>query len=447
MSKVTKAIEITDAKIQYVSLVDKAANLKQFLVTKQADGKAQFSTYSRILKVDADTHYITGIVYEPMAEDAHGNFMTAEEIQKAAYYFAKNGDKIDLQHSFETCDGLTVVENYIAPCDLTIGDTQITKGTWLITVECANDDVWQAIQKGELTGFSMGGFGKYSEEDVDLEETVQKGQTPAPEAQPAAPDAPEAEKKSLLKKLGEFFGFDVVEKGAVANLYETRAKADKFWDAFWSLEDVLYHYDWDTERYIFVSDPAILREALTEFSEIITEILAEPDDTITKAVALAFTPEGNALSEETSARLGGITKAISQVREAKPIKKEETDMDEKKLAEIMKNVLVEAGLIKKAEETPAAPQAAPVAELQEGVDVTAEVEKAVRKALVEAGIIEEEPEPEDTDIEAVVQKAVEKAVADAIEPMRKAFGIPSNLNDAGNGKVLKNEQHYLHGIL
>lgn len=446
MRKVTKAIEITDAKIQYVSLVDKAANLKQFLVTKQADGKAQFSTYSKILKVDAATHYITGIVYEPMAEDAHGNFMTAEEIQKAAYYFAKNGDKIDLQHSFESCDGLTVVENYIAPCDLTIGDAQITKGTWLITVECANDDVWQAIEKGELTGFSMGGFGKYSEEDVDLEETVQKGQTPAPEAAPAAPDVPEAEKKSLLKRLSEFFGFEgyeVVEKGAVADLYESRAKADKFWDAFWSLEDVLYHYDWDTDRYIFVSDPAIVREALTEFSTILTDILAEPDDTIVKSVALAFTPEGNALSEETSARLGGITKTLSQIREGRPIVKEENDMDEKKMAEIMKNVLVEAGLIKKAEETPAAPAAAP----QDGIDITAEVEKAVRKALVDAGVIEEEPTPEEPSLEDTVQKAVEQAVANAVEPLRKAFGVPSNLNNAGNGGIQKNEQHYLHGIL
>ena len=35
MSKIQKAIEISDAKIQFVSLVDKAANKRQFLVTKQ----------------------------------------------------------------------------------------------------------------------------------------------------------------------------------------------------------------------------------------------------------------------------------------------------------------------------------------------------------------------------------------------------------------------------
>ena len=35
-----KAYEITDAKIEYVSLVDKAANLRKFLLTKADDGKA-----------------------------------------------------------------------------------------------------------------------------------------------------------------------------------------------------------------------------------------------------------------------------------------------------------------------------------------------------------------------------------------------------------------------
>ena len=88
-----KAYEITDAKIQFVSLVDKAANKRQFLLKKAEDGQAAFTTYGRIVKADADNHYVTGIVYEPMEEDSHGNFMTEEEITKAAYWFAKNGDK------------------------------------------------------------------------------------------------------------------------------------------------------------------------------------------------------------------------------------------------------------------------------------------------------------------------------------------------------------------
>ena len=69
MSKIAKAYAITDAKISFVSLVNKAANKKQFLITKSENGAARFSTYGRILKMDSDSHFVTGIVYEPMVEE------------------------------------------------------------------------------------------------------------------------------------------------------------------------------------------------------------------------------------------------------------------------------------------------------------------------------------------------------------------------------------------
>lgn len=303
MRKVQKAIAIYDAKIQFVSLVDKAANLKQFLVTKRADGEARFSTYSKILKIDDATHYITGIVYEPMAEDAHGNYMTEDEIRKAAYWFAKNGDKVDLQHSFETADGLSVVENYVAPCDMAIGDQPVMKGTWIITVECSNDAVWEAVQKGILTGFSMGGIGKYSEEDIALENVTKAG---------GATDV--AEKKSLLKRLGAFFGIDLVEKGEVMERYQASSKQDRFWDAMWALEDVLYRYNWTTDRYEFAADEATIREALEDFNSIITSILAKPGAAIIKAVSLPAVKAGKKMSSANKARLDEICQALSDFK-------------------------------------------------------------------------------------------------------------------------------------
>ncbi len=40
---VNKAKEITDARISFVSLVDKAANKRPFLIVKNEDGKAAFT--------------------------------------------------------------------------------------------------------------------------------------------------------------------------------------------------------------------------------------------------------------------------------------------------------------------------------------------------------------------------------------------------------------------
>ena len=161
MPRIAKAYAITDAKISFVSLVGKAANKKQFLITKSEDGAANFATFGRILKADADSHFVTGIVYEPMVEDSQGNYMTEEEITKAAYWFAKNGNQVDLQHCFEKCDGAAVVESYVAKCDMEIDGEGIKKGTWLMTMEISDAGVWESIQKGEITGFSMGGVGVY----------------------------------------------------------------------------------------------------------------------------------------------------------------------------------------------------------------------------------------------------------------------------------------------
>ena len=199
MPVITKAYAISDAKISFVSLVDKAANKKQFLITKAAgEGKKNFVTKGRIIKADTDSHFVTGIVYEPMVEDSQGNYMTEEEITKAAYWFAKNANSVDLQHCFVKCEDVSVVESYIAKCDMEIEGQAVKKGTWLMTVEVTNDDIWDAVQKGEITGFSMGGVGVYSEEDVDLS-NVEKSDEP----------------KGLLKKLVKALGFEVVEKGAV----------------------------------------------------------------------------------------------------------------------------------------------------------------------------------------------------------------------------------------
>lgn len=461
MSKVQKAIEISDAKIQFMSLVGKAANKRQFLVTKQENGRAQFSTTAKIVKVDAETHYITGIAYEPLTEDAHGNFMTEPEIRKAAYWFAKNGDKVDLQHSFEKAEGLSVVENYVAPCDMTIGETPVVKGTWIITVECANNAVWEAVQKGELTGFSMGGVGKYSEEEVQLDE-VAKGS--------------ETEKRGLFKRLAEFFGFEVVEKGEVMDRYNESARNSAFWNAVYALEDVLlYHYEYRDGVYTNTASPEQVHEALADFNRILTDVMTLSGDAVIKAVELPVCKAGKKMSGANKAKLDEICQALSDFKSAfdeDPEEKEEDATKKKEdnsmtKAEIQAEVnaavvkaLTEAGVIKaapaaaepqtppQAQSQPATPveKAAEPAQVLTGADFEATVAKAaeaaVKKTLIEAGLIEEEVDPN----APVTKGEVQQIVTDALAPMLKAFSLPQNLNN--EGQVAKSDEpHYLHGLL
>lgn len=417
MQKVKKAYEITDAKISFVSLVDKPANKRPFLLTKAEDGQASFTTYGRIIKTDTENHYVTGIVYEPMEEDSHGNYMTAEEITRTAYWFAKNGDKVDLQHSFVSLENASVVETWVAKADFKIGDEVIKEGTWLMTVEVSDESVWEAIQKGEITGFSMGGLGNYSEEDIDLN-SVSKQET--------------SEKKGLLTQLAKALGLKV-EKGAMAGLYEERNKGTLFWNAFNSLEDLLYGYNRCSDKYEFEEDESIIREALEDFSNIIQSILTT-EKSITKAIAadnsvkLPIKKAGKKISNKNKSTLEGIYESLGNfLKEFDEDKDEETDDDNQK-------------------------EEKEVTKQEVGTIVTKSVEAAIAKALDEKKNLNEENEnnknvkkSDENITQEQVQDMIAEAVEKAIEPVLQSKNLPSNLN--GSSQVKKSSEHYLHGIL
>ena len=53
---------------------------------------------------------------------------------------------------------IQVLENYLAPDDITIEDTEVKKGSWILAVRVLDKLVWEKIKVGELTGFSMAGL-------------------------------------------------------------------------------------------------------------------------------------------------------------------------------------------------------------------------------------------------------------------------------------------------
>lgn len=452
-----KAYEITDAKISFVSLVDKAANKRQFLLKKEDGGKATFTTYGRIIKADAENHYVTGIVYEPMEEDSHGNYMTEEEITKAAYWFAKNGDKVDLQHSFEPLDGATVVENWIAKADFDIDGETVKKGTWLMTVEVADESVWEGIEKGDITGFSMGGLGNYSEEDTDLE-SVSKQET--------------STKRGLLKQLAQALGLNTVEKGAMAELYEERSKGSLFWNAFNSLENVLYKYDPVTGKYIYETDEGKVRECLEDFNEILTSILTGKEsvvDTIqsgspVEKAGKKMSGKNRDTLKEIYESLGAFLKEFDDPEPKNPEneEKEEKEVTKQEVEEIVAKSIAAAVAkatgkdTKDPEDEEGAAATTGTDEKKKGTEKEEEKEKGVKKAA------DLTPESIDTMVQEAIAKALEleeqhltveqvqemitKAVGDAVAPIMKSRGLPSNLNGSGVEKSA-GEEHYLHGIL
>ncbi len=101
-----------------------------------------------ILKREDEKQLVTGVVYEPNIEDAHGDIMTAEEIERAAYNFLEKYRYIDKNHD-ELAGKGTVVESWISKNNTVVGKQNIKKGTWLMTVRVDDSETWKEIKKRE----------------------------------------------------------------------------------------------------------------------------------------------------------------------------------------------------------------------------------------------------------------------------------------------------------
>lgn len=92
-------------------------------------------------------------VYSPMRVDTDVEAMTADEIEKMAHAFLANGltDKVDVQHDYEE-SGAVIVESFIARKNDPDG---FVTGSWVVGAHIGPDDLWKAVKKGELNGFSF----------------------------------------------------------------------------------------------------------------------------------------------------------------------------------------------------------------------------------------------------------------------------------------------------
>ncbi|QGF20105.1 putative serine protease [Clostridium phage CPAS-15] len=385
VKSVKKAIEISDAKIDYLSLVDKAANKWQWIVAKELGAPNRFRYDKPILKSESegDNHFVIGVVYEPMTADYHDNFMTEEEIKKACEWFNENGLGSDLQHNENTLEGVKIVKSWVTEEDTTIEGTVVKAGTWLAKAEIVDDDLWSKIEKGEITGWSMGGTGKYSTQDVDIDEIEKSiGQ-------------------SILDKIGKALGLTPkhIQKGAYSEKYKETAKRNNFWNAVSTLEDILYPYSsWDYTR-SFESDVDKIKEALQEFSETMEGILLGTPEEVAKSFELPVNKAGKKISSKNVEKLKTAQSAINELLDSV---EEEEEMNE---AQVQK--MIDEAIKKALDGTK--PVEGEVNK-NEGQQATTEdiVAKAVEKAMLEAGLIQKQEEKTE---EEKIAEAVAKAMA------------------------------------
>lgn len=115
-----------------------------------------------IQKSDGQTRRISlGVVLEPDSEDLQGDVMSAVDIELSAHDYMEKSQAGGFMHA-ELVEGAKVVESYLAPCDFTVetadGEETVKKGSWVLAMKWP-EEVWTKIEKGELTGYSVGGTG------------------------------------------------------------------------------------------------------------------------------------------------------------------------------------------------------------------------------------------------------------------------------------------------
>jgi hypothetical protein len=121
------------------------------------------SVFVPILKADKALQIITGVVLRPEVVDAHGDIMSADVIRESAHKFlaAHNKQtKLKLQHKSFKAGRFDLVESFIAPMDLTIGDKIVKGGSWVMSVRVNDAAIWKQVQDKKITGFSIGGRAK-----------------------------------------------------------------------------------------------------------------------------------------------------------------------------------------------------------------------------------------------------------------------------------------------
>lgn len=136
-----------------------------------------------IVSKNMEERLVIGPVLIPENVDLQDDIISPDEIKKSAHgYMIKLAFRDDVEflmelgfrsarsergfQHIEFNRKIAVVETFLAPVDFELNGRKITKGTWVMTVKVFDDEVWNMVKLGKITGFSIGGRSKTKPEDI-----------------------------------------------------------------------------------------------------------------------------------------------------------------------------------------------------------------------------------------------------------------------------------------
>jgi hypothetical protein len=110
-----------------------------------------------IVAKGSDQQIVYGVVSEPNVIDLQGDRLSKSEIRAACHKFMQTSQRIGKEHSGVA--KASIIESYIAPTDFKCNGQVVKSGSWVMGVKIFDKDLWQAVKKGDITGFSIAGTG------------------------------------------------------------------------------------------------------------------------------------------------------------------------------------------------------------------------------------------------------------------------------------------------
>lgn len=155
--KLEKVLAELKQKRQRWLLWSDGKSIPQLYDVKGGKPVSKMEVYIDFAKADDERQIVYGVVSEPEVEDTQGDSATAEEIELAAHQYLTMSRVVGMEH--RKVARAQVVESYVAPRDFELGDEKVRKGSWVLAVHVEDSGDWARVKSGELSGFSLGGYG------------------------------------------------------------------------------------------------------------------------------------------------------------------------------------------------------------------------------------------------------------------------------------------------
>ncbi len=153
------------AKAKLISLMHAAGMDTSLEKYAEPATDGTFEYVADVLKTNTEARITVGVVYpaQPLGwKDTQNDWVSEPEIEKMAHRFMIESQNYDVNHrvfDLSKTDAV-VVESYIAPTDFTIGDKQVSKGSWVVATHYPSDRVWNQVKAGEIKSYSIRGKAK-----------------------------------------------------------------------------------------------------------------------------------------------------------------------------------------------------------------------------------------------------------------------------------------------